>query len=391
MSQKFNTAYHRLVASQLIGEAILIYPLYSIMFSERSNISAVGVGVLLAGWQITQIIAEVPTGILADRFSKKYSIVAGRLLKALCFVLWFSIPSFGGYLAGFVLWGIGEAFISGASQAYLYELNGGKKDSNYLKSYSRLKSLEMLTYTVTYFVTFLIGPQYQLLVALSIVAAFVSSLFAFSLPTSRVIADSTYKQIISGAKLNLKNSLVLRRKFLEGIVIAGTLGMLLELIVVNYRDYGASSKVVPLLISISALVSAVSFWLLHYYEKYFERNILALLFIFLTVFVVMFNMSLWWQIFGLFFVARYMRVLAVVQEASLMHDISPNSRATVLSSYSLISKLLSAVQIFLVGYLAINNNINLPTFWFVVVSLLLFALLRVRDRFIAQKQSAVRV
>ena len=84
-------------------------------------------------------------------------------------------------------------------------------------------------------------------------------------------------------------------------------------------------------------------------------------------------------------------VLAVVQEAGLMHDISPDSRATVLSSYSLITKLLSAVQIFLVGFLAINNNITTPTFWFVVVSLSFFALLRIRDKFIAQKQSSVRV
>ena len=72
-----------------------------------------------------------------------------------------------------------------------------------------------------------------------------------------------------------------------------------------------------------------------------------------------------------------MRVLAVVQEASLMHDITPHSRATVLSGYSLISKLLSAIQIFLVGFLAINNNITTPTFWFVVVSLSLFALLKI--------------
>lgn len=372
----YNSAYHRLVASQLIGESTLIYPLYSIMFSERSNISALGVGALLAGWQITQIIAEIPTGIIADKYSKKYSIIAGRLFKALCFSFWLFAPNFWGYFAGFVLWGIGEAFISGATQAYLYELNEGKKDSSYLKSYSRLKSLEMLAYTVTYFVTFLIGPEFQLLIILSILAMVLSTAVAFTLPTSKVIAVATYRQIIFSAKINLKSSAVLRRKFLEGLVVAGTLGMLVELIVVNYRDYGASSKVVPLLISISTLVSATSFWLLHSYEKYFERNMIFILIIFLGVFVVMFNMSLWWQVFGLFFVARFMRVLAVVQEASLMHDITPHSRATVLSSYSLISKLLSAIQIFLVGFLAINDNITTPTFWFVVASLTIFAFLR---------------
>jgi MFS family permease len=372
---KFENAYHRLVASQLIGEATLIYPLYSIMFSDRSNISAAGVGALLAVWQITQILSEVPTGIIADKFSKKYSIMAGRLLKSLCFVFWFFTPNFAGYMAGFIIWGIGEAFISGATQAYLYELNEGRKDSNYLKSYSQLKSLEMMTYTVTYFVTFLIGPKYQLLIVMSVVSMVISSLIAATLPVGKIFSGQTVRGILGSAVANISLSKSLKRKFAEALIVGGMLGMLVEMIVVNYRDYGASTKVVPLLISISTLVTAISFWLLHYYKKFFEKHVIALLIFFTLTFIVMFNMSMWWQIFGLFFVGRFVRVLAVKQEADMLEDIDEKSRATVLSSYSLAVKLLSALQIFFVGFFAINNNINLPTFWLVNISMVLFAVL----------------
>ncbi len=375
---RFKSAYNRLVASQLVGESTLIYPLYSIMFSERSHISAAGVGLLLACWQITQILSEVPTGVIADRFSKKYSIMVGRICKVLCFATWFLFPSFGGYLAGFIVWGIGEAFISGAIQAYLYELNEGKKDSTYLKSYSRLKSLEMVAYTITYFFTFLIGPKFQLLVGLSVISAFVSFLITASLPTSQAIAHLSGKEILMGASRNLRTSPALRQKYIEGLAVAGTMLMLIELVTVNYRDFGASVKTVPLLISISTIVSAISYWTLHSYEKFFKKHVLQLLIVFLFVFVALFSTSTWLQIFGLFFVTRFMRVLNVTQESDLLEYTEAGSRATVMSSYSFIAKLISAGQIFLVGILAVNNKINLPTFWFIIGSLLLFAALRSR-------------
>lgn len=376
---KFKNAYHRLVLVQFIGESTLIYPLYSIMFSDRTNISALGVGFLLAAWQITQIVAEIPTGVIADRFSKKYSIVIGRLLKAICFGIWFMFPSFTGYLIGFIVWGIGEAFISGAVQAYLYELSDGDKKSSYLKSFSRLKSIEMIAYTLTYFVTFLIGPKYQLLVGLSVLGAVLAFLLALTLPTSRVLQPLSSRQILRVSFNGVKSMPKLRWKFLEGLVVAGTLGMLVELIVVNYRDYGVATSYTSLLISISTLVSAATFWLLHLYEKFFERNTLKLLFLCLGVFVIMNNMTVWWQVFGLFLIARYMRILAVVQEASIIDQIDSKTRATVMSGYSFVSKILSAGQIFLVGALAVNNNINAPTFWFVLLSLLLFSILKIVD------------
>lgn len=382
---KFENAYHRLVLVQFIGESTLIYPLYSIMFNERTGISAVGVGFLLATWQLTQIIVEVPTGIIADKFSKKYSIVLGRLLKALCFGIWFFFPSFGGYLVGFMVWGIGEAFISGAVQAYLYELDEGKKDSNYLKSFSRLKSLEMVAYTITYFCTFLIGPRYQLLVGLSVLGSLLAFSLSLTLPTSKTIPDLKIKDILHDSIKNLSGSVKLRWKFLEGLAIAGTLGMLIELIVVNYRDYGVESKYTSLLISISTLVSAATFWLLHRYEKFFSRNLLRLLFFCVIVFFIMYNMSMWWQVFGLFLVARYMRILAVIQESNIIESVNERSRATLLSAYSFISKLLSALQIFLVGFFAINDNINAATFWFVLGSLAVFIFLRIIDLYNLRK------
>jgi MFS family permease len=382
----FSSAYHRLVLGQIIGEATLIYPLYSIMFGERSGITPAGVGILLAVWQITQIVAEVPTGIIADRFSKKYSIVLGRLLKTLCFGVWFFAPNYTGYLLGFMLWGIGEAFISGAVQAYLYELNDGEENSTYLKSYSRLKSYEMFTYTITYFVTFLIGPKYQLLVGLSILSALFSFFMATTLPTTKPLVKQTTKDILKSAKHGLFSSRALRIAMLEGLLIGGTMGMLIEFITVNYHHFGASTKVTPLLISGSALFSGATFWALHYYQRFFRKNTLKLLLVFLGFYLVTFGMSTWWQILGLFAVTRYMRVLTVVQESEVLERAVPAARATVMSSFSLLVKLMATSQIVLVGFLAVQDKINIPTLWFIVLSLGSFATVRLYDGYFVRSK-----
>lgn len=376
-----SSAYHRLVAAQFIGYSTLIYPLYSIMFSERSQISAVGVGTLLAAWQLSKIVAEVPTGVIADRYSKKYSIMLGYVFKSFCFAVWFVYPQFYGYLAGFILWGIGEAFTSGAVQAYLYELGGEKEGSNYLKRFSRLKSIEMVAYAAAYVVTYLIGPEYQLLVGLSASSSIIAFIITITLPQSpRVAHVPTITTIISSATQTLANSLPLKQRFIKALLIAGMLAMLLELMVVNYRDFGASVEVIPLLISGSALVSAVTFWLLHRYEAFFDRRQIPLLITFSVLYVFTYQLGTWWQIFGLFAVARYIRVLAVVQEADIMRFTKDVSRATVMSSFSLASTGIAALQLFLVGLFAINESITLPTLYFVIGSLLLFIVLHRRTR-----------
>ncbi len=370
---RFKNAYHTLIAIEFIGEFVLVYPLYSIMFSDRSGISAAGVGFLLAATQIAQIVSEIPTGVLADKFSKKYSIIAGKGLKAACFAIWLVSPSFTGYLIGFLVWGVGEAFTSGATQAYLYELSEGDKSTKrYLKSFSRLKALTMVSYVFAYLTTFLIGPNYPVLLFFSSAAVFVAFALGFTLPDSKPLHNSNSTLIITDAVTRLKSSDILRRRFIEGLVILVTLTTLIEVIVINYRDFGVSLKLMPLIISVVALLNAVLFWLLHYYEKLFSRFIVTLSVLTTATYLLLFNQSLWFQVLGLFIVSRFFRVAAVIQESDLQDELHDNSRATVLSFYSLVAKLFSALQLLLLGIFAINNNITIPTVWMVVSTIIVF-------------------
>lgn len=63
----------------------------------------------------------MPFGALADRYSRRGALVAAGVLQAGGYALWIAAPSFPAFAAGFVLWGLGGALVSGAFEALLYD------------------------------------------------------------------------------------------------------------------------------------------------------------------------------------------------------------------------------------------------------------------------------
>ncbi|MCO1659412.1 MFS transporter [Pseudonocardia sp. S2-4] len=97
-----------------------IYPLYALLFVD-SGLSDLQISLLFALWSAVGVVFEVPSGVLADRFSRRGCLVAGDLVRAVGFAAWVLLPEFAGFAVGFVLWGIGSSLASGAQEALLYD------------------------------------------------------------------------------------------------------------------------------------------------------------------------------------------------------------------------------------------------------------------------------
>ena len=69
--------------------------------------------------EVTVLLFEVPTGAVADVYSRRLSVLIGLALVGCGFLLEGSIPLFWAVLGAQVLWGIGYTFVSGALQAWL--------------------------------------------------------------------------------------------------------------------------------------------------------------------------------------------------------------------------------------------------------------------------------
>ena len=101
-------------------EALPVFPVYALMMT-RSGIAPLQLATLFIVWSGTAAIAEVPTGVIADRVERRWLLAAACLLRSAAFLLWLLAPQFWGYLTGFVLWGIGSSLWSGTAEALLYE------------------------------------------------------------------------------------------------------------------------------------------------------------------------------------------------------------------------------------------------------------------------------
>jgi MFS transporter, DHA3 family, tetracycline resistance protein len=94
----------------------VVTSLYEATVAGLSGAQLVLVGTAL---ELTVLLFEVPTGIVADAYSRRTSIIIGYFLMGLGFLVEGTFPVFSMILLTQLLWGIGYTFTSGATQAWL--------------------------------------------------------------------------------------------------------------------------------------------------------------------------------------------------------------------------------------------------------------------------------
>lgn len=108
-----------LYAYAALGEFVLLYPLYALLFDE-TGLTVAQISSLFVIWSLSSVLASVPAGAWADVVPRRYLLAAAPLLAACAFVLWLLWPGYWTFALGFVLWGAGGALSSGALEALVY-------------------------------------------------------------------------------------------------------------------------------------------------------------------------------------------------------------------------------------------------------------------------------
>ncbi len=103
---------------------VTVNMVYQVTVVRLDPLQLVLVGTLL---EAVVFIFEVPTGIVADVYSRRLSVIIGLLLIGVGFALEGAIPRFEAVLAAQVLWGLGATFTSGATQAWIADEIGERR------------------------------------------------------------------------------------------------------------------------------------------------------------------------------------------------------------------------------------------------------------------------
>jgi len=75
----------------------------------------------------TGFLFETPTGVVADLYSRKLSVIIGGVLIGVCFILTGSIPLYSVALIAALIEAIGDTFVSGALDAWISDEVGAER------------------------------------------------------------------------------------------------------------------------------------------------------------------------------------------------------------------------------------------------------------------------
>jgi len=115
-------------ASAFSSMMFVVTSLYEATVAGLTPVQLILVGTTL---EVSAFLFEVPTGIVADVYSRRLSIIIGYLLMGVGFLVEGFFPFFVTILLAQVIWGLGYTFTSGASQAWITD-EIGEEDANKL-------------------------------------------------------------------------------------------------------------------------------------------------------------------------------------------------------------------------------------------------------------------
>jgi MFS family permease len=173
----------RIYGFKVLDLFLPIYPLYAVMFVQH-GLTPVQLSVTLVAWSVTCLTLQIPSGLLADRLSRRWVLCAGQLARAVGFLAWLLFPGFWGFFAGLVLWGIKSALTNGVFEALVYdELAALDRQTDYARVIGRAQasgSAAQLAASLS--AAALIGLGYPAVIGVSLAAALVGAGAAAALP-----------------------------------------------------------------------------------------------------------------------------------------------------------------------------------------------------------------
>lgn len=191
------------------------------MYLQQQGLSLVEIGLCESVFHLASFLFEVPSGVLADRFSYKTVLIAGRVLALLSAIVMLIGGSFWVYALGFVLNAFSYNLQSGTLEALLYDsLLVNQNQHFYPKVVSRLNIiLEFADTSGVVLAGFLVHWHFGLTYGLEIIVSCLALFAILGIKDPPITANSTetaptpasVRKILHGAWKLLKQQPQLRR------------------------------------------------------------------------------------------------------------------------------------------------------------------------------------
>ena len=136
------------MALAMIAAGFDFYVPVSAFFLESRGLSLTDIFMLESILVASILVAEIPAGVIGDRFDRRRLVGAGFVFNAIAEILFATGTNFSIYALSFVMSGLSIAMLTGVQDAYIYDSLGDDADAKAVGAWGHLSAL-MLTAGVT--------------------------------------------------------------------------------------------------------------------------------------------------------------------------------------------------------------------------------------------------
>lgn len=348
-------------AFQFFFDFIFIYAVEKLLFLNR-GLDLTQIAILLFIWSVMSVILEIPSGALADRWSRRKILILSGLFFASCYFVWIFSNSFYLFLFGFFLRTIGATFASGTVQAYVYDfLKEHQVENKFEKIWGKGNALRLLGIGVAIALGgFLSEISYGFTLALSSLSVLSVSAIAFLWPEVESIKSTEevkYWQFVRQAIKYAFTHPIILRAIIFLMFVPTTLGMLEEFNDVYLNFLGYPNYAIGIVLALSSGMQSMGSWV----AFKFKRNAWLVM----KITVILASMVLLTMAFvknpivalGLPILAFVYGLTAVLIEGIIQKQTESHQRATVTSASKIVMDLLPGQLAF--GILATQYNLQI--------------------------------
>lgn len=330
-----NKFIKKIYCFRFFDDLVFIYPLYAVMFLHY-GITGLQMAILLAVWSITSFILEVPSGVIADKFSRKHILFFAQIARIIGYACWIFSPNFIGFLIGFIFWGVKSAFTSGTFEALVYdELKQNNQEHEYTKIIGRTKSLSFIAMLLASMgAAVAIHFGYSFVMMISILSLVISSIAIISLPKAKRFEsthESKYFSLVrQGFLSSLKTPVILKLIVFVSITLALG-GAIDEYWPVFGQQVGLSNYMIAVFFGASSTVQAIGSAIAHHFKRLSDKSFYLIL---ILNGLLLLTASLIYKpatVFLLLLFSFLFRIIDTVFEGKIQKVIPAAQRATISS------------------------------------------------------------
>lgn len=124
------------LAYKFLAALYFTYPIFY-QFATQT-ITPIQIGLFFSAIGIIGFLAEIPTGVIADKHGRKLSGLTGMAILSIAPLIIFFGHTFPAYLVAAIFYGLGRALLSGALESLVYDHKSSSK-----KMYRKVNALEI--------------------------------------------------------------------------------------------------------------------------------------------------------------------------------------------------------------------------------------------------------